>query len=523
MIQPFLRVAALLLVVSCSYSYAFGQSGDVINPNASAERSGQPGASSGQSSTVDKIVGFPSKFFTRIQAKTTGLDQQLTQQTEKYIRKMASREARLKRKLEKNGDSAAVKTLFSGDPAQRYAALLRRLQGDTSATLRAVSGAYSPYADSLHGAISFVSRNPQLLDASKLSPTDIQNSLNQYAQLQNKLQDAGEIQQFMQQRKAQISQYLNQYTHLPGGITDEYNAYNKQLYYYGEQVKAYKDMLGDPDKMMTSALQLLDKLPSFSSFMRSNSMLSGLLGMGGNPIAGAPGAPGGSGAGTTVQGLATRDQVMNAFQEQAGAGPNATALAQQNIGSAQGQIDQLRDKMSGSGSNGGNIDMPDFKPNSQKTKSFLKRLEFGTNLQTTHGNYYFPTTTDLGISLGYKIDDHNSIGIGASYKMGWGTDINHVKVSSQGMGLRSYLDMQMKKSWYASGGFEYNYQQPVTSAQVLNDLSSWQQSGLIGVSKIVSMKTRAFKNTKMQLLWDFLSYQQIPRAQPFKFRVGYTF
>lgn len=482
--------------------------------------------SRGQSvdSLARKLANFPSKFLGKIQGKEADLNKQLSRQTEKYLQKMAARETRLKKKLEKNGDSTAARTLFSGDPAQRYAALLKKLQNDTSKILKPVSGPYSAYADSLHGTLSFLNNNPQLLNASKLSPGDIQNSLNQYGQLQNKLQDAGDIQQFMQQRKTQISQYLGRYSHLPSGITDEYNAYNKQLYYYGEQVKAYKDMLDDPDKLMAKALQLLDQLPSFSNFMRSNSFLSGLLSAGGSGGGAGAGAPGIAAASPIVQGLATRDQVLAAIQGQVGAGgPNASSLAQQSVNSAQGQIDELRDKMNGSGSNGGNMEMPDFKPNNQKTKSFLKRLEFGTNLQTTHGNYYFPTTTDLGLSLGYRIDDKNTIGVGASYKIGWGSDIGHVKVSSQGVGLRSYLDIQVKKSWYATGGFEYNYQQPFTSTQVLKDLSSWQQSGLIGMTKTISVKTRVFKNTKIQLLWDFLSYQQVPKTQPLVFRVGYTF
>jgi hypothetical protein len=240
--------------------------------------------------------------------------------------------------------------------------------------------------------------------------------------------------------------------------------------------------------------------------------------------------PGGAGSGVTtaagqaVQGLQTRGQVMAAIQTQVGVGgPNPESFVQQNVGSAQTQLDELRDKMTGTGGNGGSLDMPEFKPNNQKTKSFLHRLEFGTNLQTAHGNYYFPTTTDLGLSLGYKLSDGNSLGLGASYKIGWGTDFNHIRVTSQGVGLRSYLDIQIKKSFYASGGFEYNYQQPFYSADIFHDISYWQQSGLIGMSKIISLKTKVFKQTKFQLLWDFLSYQQVPKAQPLVFRVGYTF
>ena len=176
------------------------------------------------------------------------------------------------------------------------------------------------------------------------------------------------------------------------------------------------------------------------------------------------------------------------------------------------------------GTNGGSdLDMPEYKPNTQKTKSFLKRLEYGTNIQSAKSNYYFPTTTDIALSVGYKLNEKNTIGIGASYKMGWGKDISHINLSSQGIGFRSFMDMKLKGSFYASGGFEYNYQQPFGSIEQIKYLSVWQQSGLIGISKIVSLKTKYFKKTKLQLLWDVLSYQQVPRTQAVKFRVGYSF
>jgi hypothetical protein len=155
-------------------------------------------------------------------------------------------------------------------------------------------------------------------------------------------------------------------------------------------------------------------------------------------------------------------------------------------------------------------------------------LEYGSNIQTARNNF-FPTTTDLGLSVGYKLTDKSVVGIGASYKMGWGKDIKNISISSQGMGLRSYMDVKLKGSFYASGGFEYNYQpinaDSLSSTAVMNwkDVSSWQQSGLVGVSKIISIKSKFFKKTKLQLMWDFLSYQQVPRTQPVKFRVGYNF
>ncbi|MBK9381709.1 MAG: hypothetical protein IPN39_10305 [Chitinophagaceae bacterium] len=58
---------------------------------------------------------------------------------------------------------------------------------------------------------------------------------------------------------------------------------------------------------------------------------------------------------------------------------------------------------------------------------------------------------------------------------------------------------------------------------VLQNYSSWQQSGLIGISKTVPVKSKFFKKTSLKLLWDFLSYQQVPRTQPVIFRIGYNF
>jgi hypothetical protein len=167
------------------------------------------------------------------------------------------------------------------------------------------------------------------------------------------------------------------------------------------------------------------------------------------------------------------------------------------------------------------MEMPDFRPNPQKTRSFLKRIEIGTNLQTTRASYFFPSTTDMGLSIGYRLNSRGTVGIGGSYKLGWGQSINHMKLSSQGASLRSFLDFQLKKSFYLSGGYELNYQQAFTSLSQLSAVSDWTRSGLVGISKIVSLKGRLLKKTKVQLLWDFLSYSQLPKTNPFKFRVGY--
>ena len=85
------------------------------------------------------------------------------------------------------------------------------------------------------------------------------------------------------------------------------------------------------------------------------------------------------------------------------------------------------------------------------------------------------------------------------------------------------IDLKLKGSFWVSGGYEQNFKSEIKSIDQLKDRSAWQQSGLVGISKVISVKSKLFKKTKAQLLWDFLSYQQVPRSQAIIFRVGYNF
>ena len=464
-------------------------------------------------STADKIAGLPSKLLGRITAKTTKIEQQLSTQTTSYLKKMASREERLKKKLYKL-DSTATKNLF-GNPTAQYSALAAKLRSDTGSKSTLGKGAYLPYLDSLHGSVAFL----QQKTSSNSNSAAFQSSLSQLQALQAKMQDADQIQQYVKNRKEQIKTYLLQHAQVPG-FSKGYQGLNQDAYYYTQQVQAYKDMLNDPDKMEKKALAVLDQLPAFQQFMKNNSQLAMLFG-----------TPANYGSAQSVAGLATRDQMQQILQGSMGSaagggadggGSGGMASIEQNMENAQAKLDQYKQKLSSLGTGGGDVDIPDFKPNDQKTKTLLQRLQFGFNFQTTKTNYY-PTTTDLGLSLGYQLGHSNIIGVGASYKLGWGSDIQHVAISNQGVGLRSFLDIKLKGSISATGGLEYNYATPFTSLQQIQKLSYWTQSGLIGLSKTVSVKSRVFKKTSVQLLWDFLSYQQVPRTQPILFRIGYTF
>jgi hypothetical protein len=132
---------------------------------------------------------------------------------------------------------------------------------------------------------------------------------------------------------------------------------------------------------------------------------------------------------------------------------------------------------------------------------------------------------DIALTVGYKLNNKSVAGIGASYKMGLGS-IDNIIFTNQGISIRSFLDWKLKKQFFISGGWEMNYLATIPTQNILLPKvtnNSWQQAALAGISKKIKIKTKLFKETKMQLLYDFLAKQHSPISQPILFRMGYSF
>lgn len=450
----------------------------------------------------DSILKIPSDYLDKVSSTANQLEQKLEQKTDKALEALIKQEAKMKKKLEKI-DSLKAKEVF-GNAEQKYQELKQRLTKITGKQ-------YIPSLDTLTTSLKFLQQNPQLISKVKEGEQKLKDAFSKVNGLEDKFQKAEEIKKFLKERKQFLKDQLSQF-----GFAKELKKLNKQVYYYAGQINEYKEILKDHKKAEAKAIELLSKTKLFQDFMRKNSMLASLFRM--------PGDPNDPLAQANLAGLQTRAQVNNIIQQQlASGGPNAQQQFQQNLQQAQSQLNQLKDKVFRSGGVSSDDIMPEgFKPNGQKTKSFLNRLEFGTNTQSQKATNFFPVTTDLGLSLGYKLNDKSIIGIGASYKLGWGRGWNHIRFTSEGMGLRSFIDWKIKGSFWITGGYEQNYKTAFDNFYQLRDLNAWQQSGLLGLSKVISVKGKLFKKTKVQLLWDFLSYRQIPRTQPITFRVGYN-
>ena len=456
---------------------------------------------SGQStdSLATGIQNIPGKYYSKVQKKYSTIDNNLSKKSVKYLKKLQKQEGRINRKL-----SSIDSLTGKADKAvtKKYASFIQEFNEKKGKLGKVNLNEYNSYIDTVSTSLAFLKKLKS--DGKAALP------LEKLDELKDKFNQTAKVNEFINERKQQIQQLLSKYTQLPGSLKRQFDKMRKTAYYYKAQVNEYKGMLKDPKKIEETAIKVLNKIPAFQKFMKQNSQIASLFGL-----------PQGYGTPASLAGLQTRASVENLIQQRiASGGPNAMAQVRQNLSDAQGELSKLKDKLNKLGGGSGDLDMPDFKPNTQKTKAFLDRLEYGANVQFSKNNQWVPSAANMGLTLGYKINDKSSAGVGVSYSVGLGT-IQHIDITSQGIGLRSYLDWKIKKSFYATGGYEMNYNTAFKNIQELKNESAWQRSALLGISKKYEITKKVKGN--LQLLYDFLAYKHSPVSQPFLFRVGYNF
>jgi len=453
---------------------------------------------------VDISRKVTSNYINEVGRRSEELTAKLDKYSEVYLSKLKNQEDLLLRKLSKI-DSSAAKRIFTNS-SQEYDRIQNELKTNSQNVLKGC-GKYIPGIDTTITSLKFL----QATNLDSRIPgniTQVKNALSKVQALEDQFKKSDNIEEFIRQRKEYLQQQLASYNLGPG-----LPQFNKQAYYYAQQVDEFKQDWNDPSKVESRALGLLEKMPAFQKFMEKNSMLAGLFNI-----------PSDYATSGISEGMQTRDVIQKLMgQQMSMMGPNGAQDAANNILDAQSQLTNLRNKIQQTGGGGGDMAMPDFNPNQQKTKTFLKRIEYGFNMQSTKSNLFFPSQTAFAFTAGYKINDRNTVGIGLSYTAGWGKDIQHIRITSQGIGFRSFIDIKIWHSLYGTGGLEYNYTQAFTSIIQLESAAFWQRAGLLGITKMVSIRSSLVKKTKLQLLWNFLSYSQIPRTQPIIFRVGYNF
>ncbi|MBI3882709.1 MAG: hypothetical protein HY305_00370, partial [Sphingobacteriales bacterium] len=450
------------------------------------------------------LENIPTKYIKKVDAKMELYTNRVNKRTIKTLERLSKWEKKIQPMIQKANPYAAQQ-LFK--PEQTFTSLLQKVKSGESLS-KQYHAEYSTYTDKLTTKLKYLQQQKDKLNTDMLGPVAEANK--KVTALNTEEDKAAAIQQFIKERRKQLAQSVVQYL----GKCKYLDKINKEDWYYVNTLKNYKELFSDPQKAEKAATGILNKIPAYQQFAGQNSQLASLFGLssGGSTAAGSDA--------NAIAGLQSRSSVESLMKESmGGAGPNVQGMVSQNMQQAQEQLDKLKTQANKYSSTG---DMPDFKPNTQKTKTFSQRLEYGANFQFGKSNNWVPGAADIAGSIGYKLNDKSTIGLGLSYKLGLGT-IEHIQFTHQGIGIRSFIDWKLKKQFFISGGFEMNHMAAFKKIKELKNTNDWQQSALLGVTKKMNIKTKLFKGQSIQLLYDFLYRQHVPASQPIIFRVGYKF
>lgn len=436
----------------------------------------------GQDSLSNKLQ---EKYLNQVSDKATHLSKAIDRQTKQRLNWLIAQETALKAQVLKK-DAGLAQAAFN--PALDS---LKKMK----AALLAKTSKYK----------ASVEQYSELLDTLKISAKWLK-SLPAAAKLEGltgSMEQAQFVENFMKQRGDDLKQQLSSYTDLSKAI----GGYGVQAFYYRDIVQGYTDLLKDRRKAEEKGLELLRNNPLFKKYFDKYSATAGLFNLGEN-----------FNSNRTVVGLQLRDQVSSWLGQTYGNSSAASQLLSERMEQGKELIKQISDKYPNLGNVG---DMPNYTPKPMKSKTFLQRLEFGYNNQFQKNSTYFPATADVGGQVGYKFSTALVAGLGASVKLGLGTGWNHIVLSGSGLSIRSYLDYKLKNSYFANGGFEFNYVSAFSHIGQIQSWRGWQRSALMGVGRKYAIRGK-MKGTII-VLYDFLAAQQVPYAPRFKFRFGRTF
>jgi hypothetical protein len=480
----FAKVKIFLLALTLYSAYSYGQKDTNIT-------------------TIPNITEVPLKFIRNTNDKIDKYSNRLSSKTQKTLEKLSKWEAKIKKLLEKSSPQTAQQ-LF-GEGRETFASMLAKVKEGKS-LVEENRKRYDQYRDQLSTNIKYLETQKEQLDNKYLQP--LTKAKQKIKELDETVEETETAEKLIKERKKQL--LTEAYKVL--GKSKYLKKINEESFYFSETLQNYKNIFSEPGKAEQKALELLGKIPAVKEFVQQNSMLASLFG-----------SPSSGGSTASLTGLQTRASVNSLISNRISAGgPNAAAQISANMQAAQAELSKLKDKIIKAGGGSSNGELPDFKPKEVKSQTFKQRLEYNTNFNISKPSALQPNTADVAFGIGYKITDKSIIGIGASYKMGFGS-IQAINITGEGVGLRSYINHKLKKNFFITGGYEMNYNTAFKNLNTLQDLSVWNSSGLVGLSKKVKVKTKLFKETTFQLLYDMLHHNHTPVTQQVIFRVGYGF
>lgn len=429
----------------------------------------------------------------------------IERRTSKAISKLLKQEKRLLGNLEKVDKFSSLSNYTMGVDSLKFYNKLIKLKELPNVNPVKMSR-YSALLDTAKCILKFIDDE----DLSGKIPKDITKALQKIAHLEHGIGASTQFENYIKNRRAELSSILSRYE--PNNRFNKIlKCWGKEYHYYGETIKNYQSILDDPSKIQAKVFEVARSIPAFNDFMKENGDLASIF------------------SGHVMQdytGLQTREQVNDQIKAQ------LAQLGSKGKDILSGKLDEGKQILENASEefaiNENDQSEKDFKPNSQKTKTFWQRVEIGTDFQFNRKTKELPMSVTTGLTVGFKLHDKLCLGAGIGANLNIGNDLKHPSPSAEKVVFRSFSEYGLGKEFFIRAGWERSFIKTVTSFENLNRRSYFYESALIGISKSIPSRIKVpflkkKVSGKVMLLYDFLYKTNKANASPVIFRVGYNF
>lgn len=120
--------------------------------------------------------------------------------------------------------------------------------------------------------------------------------------------------------------------------------------------------------------------------------------------------------------------------------------------------------------------------------------------------------------IDWRLNKKSVLGGGLNCKLGMGEGWNSIRLTHEGIGLRTFVKWKIKTGWALAGGYEWNRQNGFMNYWNLFVQPGWQKSGTLDVTK--TFRAGKKLNGEFQILYDLLN--KTGTGLPLVFRFGYS-
>lgn len=407
---------------------------------------------------------------------------------QRLLNKLAKRERRITRQLKRKDSAAYVKLQQHSVSFDSINTLSRN---GNNAKQKSFA---NPSIDSLQRIAAFLQGKSNV--AGKINASEYTNQLQSAGQQANNNQY---IWGLIEQRANNLKN--------TGKASRRLTGMNRQLFYAREKMKVFKDISEEPSKAEDIALEALQGEQGFEQCLRPhdpNSMAS---------LA----AKGATVTDLEKMGYPTKRQLTANLQKKFG---NSLGGMQQKMGNQMQDYMSEMKKLQTAKSTGLQMKTslarlrkakkPEFKINPMRGLPLAHRIEkqfnWQTNRSTLDGK---PAMLQASVMAGFRHTPRLSYGVGIATSIGLGQNWNNLKLSFQGLGLRTYVSWQLIYGVGLYAGYERMYKQAafIETKQVTQELiptahntGTHYESILAGLTKTYNINNKW--NGSIQILYD---------------------